>query len=122
MFVNIGKKKKFNFINFITPANDNISYLSSVFIAMEMMRDNYKNILANYSQILKPGMNVELCSNGKIYKFMGESKQFKGFVRIETIPLFPCLPAILSPGCNFRFTAIKTFINFKTPGSNSSPL
>jgi len=118
LFVNIGKKKKFNFINFITPANDNISYLSSVFIAMEMMRDNYKNILANYSQILKPGMNVELCSNGKIYKFMGESKQFKGFVRIEIIPFAGSGKGAIEKEIKdiFQFFPTKKEINKKNVG------
>ena len=53
---------------------------------MEFMRDNYHNLIKNYSQILKPGMNVELCQNGKIYKFMGKSLRYEKFVRIETIP------------------------------------
>jgi|ETNmetMinimDraft_33_1059910.scaffolds.fasta_scaffold04463_1 hypothetical protein len=90
LFVTIGKNKNFDFINFVIPSNDNIAYLSSIFIAMEIMRDNYKNILNNYIQILKPGTNVELCANGKdtgkIYRFMGESKRFKNLTRIETIP------------------------------------
>ena len=39
----------------------------------------------------------------------------------EITPLFPWRPAILSPGCNLRFTATKTLTIFITPGSNSSP-
>ena len=39
----------FDFINFVLPANENISLLSSVFIAMEMMKENYNNIIKNYS-------------------------------------------------------------------------
>ena len=41
---------------------------------------------------------------------------------LDMTPLLPCLPAILSPDCNFLFTAIKTFTIFITPGNNSSPL
>ena len=86
LFTHIAKNKNFDFINFILPANEHISLLSSIFIAMELMRDNYYNLIKNYSQILKPGMNVELCQNGKIYKFMGKSLRYEKFVRIETIP------------------------------------
>ena len=74
LFTHIAKNKNFDFINFILPANEHISLLSSIFIAMEFMRDNYYNLIKNYSQILKPGMNVELCQNGKIYKFRQKSK------------------------------------------------
>ena len=39
----------------------------------------------------------------------------------DTTPLLPCRPAILSPGCSLRFTAMKTLTIFITPGGSSSP-
>ena len=39
----------------------------------------------------------------------------------ETTPLLPWRPAILSPGCNLRFTATNTLTIFITPGGSSSP-
>ena len=39
----------------------------------------------------------------------------------EMTPLFPCRPAILSPGCTRRLTARYTFTIFCTPGGSSSP-
>ena len=39
----------------------------------------------------------------------------------EITPLLPWRPAILSPGCSFRFTATKTLTIFMTPGGSSSP-
>jgi len=40
---------------------------------------------------------------------------------LETTPLLPCLPAILSPTERTRFIATFTFINLRTPGGSSSP-
>src|SRR6266436_1354144 len=40
---------------------------------------------------------------------------------LETTPLLPWRPAILSPGWILRFTATKTLTIFITPGGNSSP-
>ena len=40
---------------------------------------------------------------------------------IDTTPLLPCRPAILSPGWILRFTATKTLTIFMTPGGSSSP-
>src|SRR5918995_1682820 len=40
---------------------------------------------------------------------------------VDTTPLLPWRPAILSPGCTRRFTARYTFTIFKTPGARSSP-
>ena len=39
----------------------------------------------------------------------------------DTTPLLPWRPAILSPGCSLRFTAMKTLTIFITPGGSSSP-
>ena len=41
---------------------------------------------------------------------------------LDTTPLFPCLPAILSPTAIFLFMAIYTLTIFITPGGSSSPL
>ena len=40
---------------------------------------------------------------------------------LEITPLLPWRPAILSPGCSLRFTAMKTLTIFITPGGRSSP-
>src|SRR6266566_1064259 len=40
---------------------------------------------------------------------------------LDTTPLLPWRPAILSPGWILRFTATKTLTIFITPGGNSSP-
>ena len=40
---------------------------------------------------------------------------------METTPLLPCRPAILSPGCMRRLTASETLIVFSTPGASSLP-
>ena len=40
---------------------------------------------------------------------------------LDTTPLLPCRPAILSPGWILRFTATKTLTIFMTPGGSSSP-
>ena len=41
---------------------------------------------------------------------------------VATIPLLPCLPAILSPTETFLFCAIKTLASLTIPGCNSSPI
>ena len=40
---------------------------------------------------------------------------------LDTTPLLPWRPAILSPGWILRFTATKTLTIFITPGGSSSP-
>ena len=40
---------------------------------------------------------------------------------VDTTPLLPWRPAILSPGCTRRFTARYTFTILSTPGARSSP-
>lgn len=87
IFRSVLLEKKFDIINFVLPANDNISYLLTFQICMDEILRNYGKILKNYSEILKPGMNVELCNSGKIYRYAGPSKKYKNFIRIETIPI-----------------------------------
>ena len=88
LFLNIGLEKKFNFINFVIPSNQNISYLTSFFLSMELVRIGYKNYLDNYSNLLI-NKNVELCANGKdngkICKYIGPSNSYPGKTIIETI-------------------------------------
>ena len=44
-----------------------------------MVCPKWLKILKNYSEVLKPGMNVELCNSGKIYKYAGPSQKYKNF-------------------------------------------
>ena len=120
LFTNIAKNKNIDFINFVLPANENISLLSSVFIAMEMMKENYNNIIKNYSEILQPGINVELTQNGKIYKFMGKSEKYEKFVRIETIPYGEFGKASIEKEIKniFQFFPTKKEINKKNVGTS----
>ena len=55
LFRRIVLKKKFDIINFVLPANDNVSYLLTFQICMDEILSNYEKILKNYSEVLKPG-------------------------------------------------------------------
>jgi hypothetical protein len=118
LFISIAKENKYDLINFVVPANENIANLTSILIAMEMMKTEYFNIIGDYSKKLTPGINIELCTNGKIYKFMGESKKFKNFLRIETIPFKGNVKASIEKEIKnlFQFFPTKKEINEKNLG------
>ncbi|MDC3162565.1 hypothetical protein OA670_03040, partial [Candidatus Pelagibacter sp.] len=120
LFRRIAQEKKFDIINFVLPANDNISYLLTFQICMDEILTNYKTILNNYSEILQPGMNVELCNSGKIYKYIGPSEKYKNFVRIETIPIGGIGKASIEKKIKdiFQFFPTKKKVNLKNVGKN----
>jgi hypothetical protein len=86
LFTKIIKIKKFNIINFVIPCGEDLALLSAIFTSLDQIKDKYKDLLINYTKILKEGTNVELCQSKKVYKFMGQSKINEKFIRIDTIP------------------------------------
>ena len=120
LFRRIAQEKNFDILNFVLPANDNISYLLTFQICMDEILTNYRTTLNNYSEILKPGMNVELCNSGKIYKYAGPSQKYKNFIRIETIPIGGVGKASIEKEIKdiFQFFPTKKEVNFKNVGKN----
>lgn len=120
LFRRIALKKKFDIINFVLPANDNVSYLLTFQICMDEILSNYEKVLKNYSEVLKPGMNVELCNSGKIYKYAGPSQKYKNFIRIETIPIGDVGKASIEKEIKdiFQFFPTEKEVNFKNVGKN----
>ncbi len=120
LFRRIVLKKKFDIINFVLPANDNVSYLLTFQICMDEILSNYEKVLKNYSEVIKPGMNVELCNSGKIYKYAGPSKKYKNFIRIETIPIGDVGNASIEKEIKdiFQFFPTEKEVNFKNVGKN----
>ncbi len=120
LFRRIAQEKNFYILNFVLPANDNISYLLTYQICMDEILTNYKTTLNNYSEILQPGMNVELCNSGKIYKYAGLSEKYKNFVRIETIPIGGIGKASIEKEIKdiFQFFPTKKEVNLRNVGKN----
>jgi hypothetical protein len=73
----------------ITPAKKDVAYLSSIFVTLSNFKHNFTNRINNFSNWLIEGNNVELCSagdeTGKIYKYLGKSKQYPGCISLESI-------------------------------------
>ena len=73
----------------VTPAKKDVAYLSSIFVTLSNFKHNFTNRINNFSNWLIEGNNVELCSagdeTGKIYKYLGKSKQYPGCISLESI-------------------------------------
>jgi len=73
----------------VTPAKKETAYLSSIFATLSIYKANFENKLNNFSNWLTEGINVELCAagdeTGKIYKYLGKSKDYKDCVSLESI-------------------------------------
>ena len=61
----------------VTPSKKEIAYLSSIFATLNIFKNNFEDRVKNFSNWLKEGSNVMLCSSGnetgKIYKYLGKS-------------------------------------------------
>ena len=84
-------------LSFVLPAKKNISYILSIFFALEKIRKNQKNFIDDFENFLKPGTNViynlENSEKGKVYKYLGKKEGEEEITVIETLPsrgLDPC--------------------------------
>ena len=84
-------------LSFVLPAKKNISYILSIYFALEKIRKNQKNFIDDFENFLKPGTNViynlENSEKGKVYKYLGKKEGEEEITVIETLPsrgLDPC--------------------------------
>lgn len=95
--LNILDKFKEQHLSFVLPAKKNITYILSIYLALEKIRKNQKNFLNDFENFLKPGTNViynlENSEQGKVYKYLGKKNENEEITIIETLPsrgLEPC--------------------------------
>ena len=100
-FVKVGLLKVYPLINkiilnnlkkdliIVTPSKKEIAYLSSIFATLNIFKNNFEDRVKNFTNWLKEGSNVMLCSSGietgKIYKYLGKSNDNK-YVRLGSLP------------------------------------
>jgi len=72
----------------VTPSKKEIAYLSSIFATLNILKNNFEDRVKNFTNWLKEGSNVMLCSSGtetgKIYKYLGKSNDNK-YVRLGSL-------------------------------------
>ena len=98
-FVKVGLLKVYPLINkiilnlkkdliIVTPSKKEIAYLSSIFATLNIFKNNFEDRVKNFTNWLKEGSNVMLCSSGKetgkIYKYLGKSNDNK-YVRLGSL-------------------------------------
>ena len=88
--LNILDKIEGEHLSFVLPAKKNISYIISIFLALERIRKNQKNFINDFESFLTPGTNViynlENSEKGKVYKYLGKKKGEEEITIIETLP------------------------------------